>query len=180
MFEPCTLVWLKVEQGLHKALNDLLLYLDITELWPCEARDGGLMGAMTAKAIPSAVVVCRKGQPPVHSANQTEMSELARGKVRKGLFVGSEMDVYFISVLSLSQSIVDNSDNLHTIIQMDTSGNVEAPWWSHGRKPFLFKEGNWKEMPLNWMCIHAGGNTINSQRTTIHFLCCLERPVWEV
>lgn len=86
------------------------------------------MGAMTAKAIPSAVVVCRKGQPPVHSANQTEMSELARGKVRKGLFVGSEMDVYFISVLSLSQSIVDNSDNLHTIIQMDTSGSVEAPW----------------------------------------------------
>lgn len=79
-FEPCTLVWLKVEQGLCKALNDLLLYLDITEPRPCEARNRGLMGAMTAKAIPSAVVVCRKGQPPVHTANQMEMSVLARGK----------------------------------------------------------------------------------------------------
>ena len=31
-------------------------------------------------------------------------------------------------VPSLSQIIVDNSDNLHTIIQMDTSGGVKAPW----------------------------------------------------
>lgn len=76
-------------------MNDLLLYLDITEPWPCEARNRGLMGAMTDKAIPSAVVVCRKGQPPVHTANQMEMSVLARGKTGNA-FVGREVNIFNI------------------------------------------------------------------------------------
>lgn len=38
------------------------------------------MGAMTARAIPSAVVVYRKGQPPVHAGNQMGISVLANGK----------------------------------------------------------------------------------------------------
>lgn len=53
------------------------------------------MGAVTAKAIPSAVVVCRKGQPPVHTANQMEMSVLARGKTGSA-FVGREVNIFNI------------------------------------------------------------------------------------
>lgn len=55
--------------------NDISVFIDITDPWPHEARDHRLMEAMTAKAIPSALVVCWKGQLLVRTLNQTEMSK---------------------------------------------------------------------------------------------------------